>query len=256
MIFNTHTHLNVKQFNETYDQVIKDSILKGLTKILVVGFNKETIEKAIMLAEKYEEVYATVGWHPVDAIYATEESFELIEKYIEHPKVLAVGECGLDYHWDTSPKEVQMKVFKRQIELAIKYNKPLIVHSRDSIKDTYEFLLEEGASEVGGIMHCYTGSVEMVKDFIGLNFLISLAGPVTFKNAKTPKEVARIVPLDKLLVETDCPYLAPEPFRGKQNKAYYVTYILEEIAKIKEIDLNELKRITYNNAIKLFGIGE
>ena len=209
-----------------------------------------------MLAQNYEGVYASVCWHPVDALYATQESFNLIEKYLTHPKVVAIGECGLDYHWETSPKDVQMRVFERQIDLAIKYDKPLVVHSRDSIKDVYDTLKAKSANKVGGVMHCYSGSAEMLKDFTDLNFLISLAGPVTFKNAKIPKEVAKMVPLDKLLVETDCPYLSPAPFRGKQNKAYYVKYILEEIAKIKEIDLKELNNITYSNAMKLFRIGE
>ena len=255
MIFNTHTHLNAKELEDTYDQVIKESIKHGITKFIVSGYNKETNEKAIKLAENYDCIYATVGWHPNEAIDATEESFQLIEKYLTHPKVVAVGECGLDYFWDT-PKDVQIRVFERQIALAIKYNMPLLVHGRDSIQDIYDTLKANGAEKVGGVMHCYNGTAEMVNDFTDLKFLISLAGPVTWKEFAVPKEVAKMVPLDKLLVETDCPYLAPEPFRDKENKPYYVKYILEEIAKIKEMDINELSSITYNNAMKVFRLDE
>jgi len=256
MIFNTHTHLNARQFQNNYDEVIRTAIAKGVTKMVVVGFNEETIKKAIMLAESYDEVYASVGWHPVDAIYANEDSFKLIEMCLNHPKVVAVGECGLDYHWDTSPKEVQMDVFKKQIDLAIKYNKPLIVHSRKSIQDTYDVLFENYADKVGGIMHCYSGSADMINQFIEMNFMISIAGPVTFQNAKSPKEVAKEVPIDMLLVETDCPYLAPEPYRGKQNRAHYVTHVLDAISKIRGIGREELDKATYDNALKIFRIGD
>ncbi|XMB86693.1 TatD family hydrolase [Mycoplasmatota bacterium WC44] len=255
MIFNTHTHLNDRRFNDNYDQVIKDSFSNGVTKMIIVGYDVKSSKKAIEIADKYEGVYASVGIHPVDSKDASNESFVEIEKLITHPKVVGIGECGLDYHWDTD-RELQFKAFVKQIDLAKKYNKPLIIHSRDALKETYDILHDNNAGEIGGVMHCYSGSAQMVESFLNMNFYISLGGPVTFKNAKVPKEVAKIVPSDKLLVETDCPYLAPEPFRGKENKPYYVTYILSEIAKLREVNTEELNNDTYSNAMRLFRIGD
>ena len=176
------------------------------------------LKKQWNLVETYDFIYASVGWHPVDAIDMTEEDLEWIEEYAAHPKVVALGEMGLDYHWDKSPKEIQKEVFRKQIRLAKKVKLPIIIHNRDATADIIEILKEEKAEEVGGIMHCFSGSVEIAKECIDMNFYISLGGPVTFKNAKKPKEVAEEIPLDKLLIETDCPYLTPHPYRGKRNE--------------------------------------
>ena len=195
-----------------------------------------------------------MGWHPVDAIDMTDEDLNWIEELAAHPKVVAIGEMGLDYHWDKSPKDIQKDVFRKQIKLAKKVKLPIIIHNREATADIVEILKEENAHEVGGIMHCFSGSPEIAKECVEMNFYISLGGPVTFKNAKKPKEVAAEIPLDRLLIETDCPYLAPHPFRGKRNEPAYVKLVAEQIAEIKEITFEEVAEATTRNAKKLFGI--
>ncbi|MGP7819495.1 TatD family hydrolase [Niallia sp. 01092] len=254
MLFDTHTHLNAEQFTEDLEETIQRAIDAGMEKMIVVGFDRPTIEKAMELIEKYSFLYASVGWHPVDAIDMTEEDLLWIEELANHPKVVAIGEMGLDYHWDKSPKNIQKEVFRKQIRLAKKVNLPIIIHNREATADIVDILKEEDAKEVGGIMHCFGGSVETAQACIDMNFYISLGGTVTFKNAKKPKEVAAAIPLEKLLIETDCPYLAPTPFRGKRNEPSYVKFVAEEIAAIKGISFEEVAAATTENAKKLFGI--
>jgi TatD DNase family protein len=206
------------------------------------------------LIEQYEFLYASIGWHPVDAIDMKDEDLAWIEELSNHPKVVAIGEMGLDYHWDKSPKDVQKEVFRKQIHLAKKVKLPIIIHNRDATQDIVDILREEGAEEVGGIMHCFSGSPEIAQECVDMNFYISLGGPVTFKNAKKPKEVAKEIPLEKLLIETDCPYLAPHPNRGKRNEPAYVKLVAEQIAELKEVSLEEVENITTENAKKLFNI--
>ncbi|NSL52875.1 TatD family hydrolase [Calidifontibacillus erzurumensis] len=254
MLFDTHAHLNAHQFAEDEAEVIKRAQEAGVSNMVVVGFDKETIQSAIRIAETYDFIYAAIGWHPVDAIDMKEEDLKWMEELANHPKVVALGEMGLDYYWDKSPKDVQQEVFRKQIRLAKKVKLPIIIHNREATQDIITILKEEGAAEVGGIMHCFSGSVETAKECIAMNFLISLGGPVTFKNAKKPKEVASEVPLEKLLIETDCPYLAPHPYRGKRNEPAYVKLVAEQIAELKGISYEEVARQTSLNAKKLFQI--
>ncbi|WP_394239429.1 TatD family hydrolase [Niallia oryzisoli] len=254
MLFDTHVHLNAEQFEEDLAEVIDRALQAGVERMLVVGFDRPTIQRAMELVEAYDFLYACVGWHPVDAIDMTDEDLLWIEELSAHPKVVALGEMGLDYHWDKSPKDVQQDVFRRQIQLAKRVKLPIVIHNREATSDIMTILKEEGADEVGGIMHCFSGSAETALECIKLNFLISLGGPVTFKNAKKPKEVAKVVPLEKLLIETDCPYLAPHPNRGKRNEPAYVRLVAEQIAELKEISVEEVERITTENAKKLFDI--
>lgn len=254
MLFDTHTHVNVRQFEEDREEVIRRAREAGVNQMVVVGFDRETIDGAMVLAETYDFIYAAVGWHPVDAIDATEEDFRLIEQLANHPKVVAIGEMGLDYHWDKSPGDVQAEVFKRQIGLAKRVKLPIIIHNREATEDIIAILREENAAEVGGIMHCFSGNWEEAKQCLDMNFYISFGGPVTFKNAKLPKEVAKEVPLDRLLVETDCPFLSPHPFRGKRNEPARVKLVAEQIAELKEMDFEKLAEITTGNARRLFGI--
>ncbi|AGX02088.1 MULTISPECIES: TatD family hydrolase [Bacillaceae] len=254
MLFDTHVHLNAEQFEEDLEEVIGRAQAEGVSHMVVVGFDRPTITKAMELAEAYDFIFACVGWHPVDAIDMTDEDLAWIEELAAHPKVVAIGEMGLDYHWDKSPKDVQKDVFRRQIRLAKKVKLPIVIHNRDATADVVEILREEGAGEVGGIMHCYSGSVEVAKECLDMNFYISLGGPVTFKNAKKPKEVAEAVPLEKLLIETDCPYLAPHPYRGKRNEPAYVKLVAEQIAELKGLAFKEVAEATTENAKRLFGI--
>lgn len=254
MFFDTHVHLNDEQYSEDLEDVIMRARDSGVEKMVVVGFDRKTILRALELIEEYEFLYASVGWHPVDAVDMKHEDLIWIEEIASHPKVVALGEMGLDYHWDKSPKQVQQEVFRKQIRLAKKLKMPIIIHNRDAAQDIVRILREEDAQEVGGIMHCFSGSVEIAKECLDLNFYISLGGPVTFKNAKKPKEVAMHVPIDRLLIETDCPYLAPHPHRGKRNEPAYVKIVAEQIAELKGISLKELAHVTTANAKKIFGI--
>ncbi|WP_307414101.1 TatD family hydrolase [Neobacillus ginsengisoli] len=254
MLFDTHVHLNAEQYDEDLEEVIERAREEGVHNMVVVGFDRPTIQRAMELAESYEFIYACVGWHPVDAIDMTDEDLLWIEELAAHPKVVAIGEMGLDYHWDKSPKDIQKEVFRKQIRLAKKVKLPIVIHNREATADIVEILKEEGAEEVGGIMHCFSGSPEVAKECVKINFYISLGGPVTFKNAKKPKDVAAEIPLDKLLIETDCPYLAPHPYRGKRNEPSYVKLVAEEIAAIKGVSFEEVAEATTQNAKKLFAI--
>ena len=254
MLFDTHVHLNDDQFNDDLEGVIERARLNGVERVVVVGFDEKTIKRAMELIEAYDFMYAAIGWHPVDAIDLTDDYLKWIEELTAHPKVVAIGEIGLDYHWDKSPKDVQQAVFRRQIQLAKRLDLPIIIHNREATEDVVTILEEEGASEVGGIMHCFSGSPETAKRCLDMNFYISLGGPVTFKNAVKPKEVAKEVPLERLLIETDCPYLAPHPYRGKRNEPSYVKLVAEQIAELKGVSFEEVAKATTENANRLFRI--
>ncbi|MBU5214761.1 TatD family hydrolase [Heyndrickxia oleronia] len=254
MLFDTHVHLNDSQYDLDLKEVIQNAQNAGVKKMVVVGFDRPTINRAMELIETYDFLYASIGWHPVDAIDMTDEDLIWIEELTKHPKVVALGEMGLDYHWDKSPKEIQKEVFRKQIRLAKKVKLPIVIHNREATQDIVDILKEEDAQEVGGIMHCFSGSPEIARECINMNFYISLGGPVTFKNAKKPKEVALEIPLNRLLIETDCPYLAPHPYRGKRNEPAYVKLVAEQIAEIKGISFEEVAKQTSLNANKLFGI--
>ncbi len=253
MLFDSHAHINDLKLIDRVNEIVDHALINKVNKILCVGFDKESSLVAIELAEKFDSVYASIGVHPSE-VNESNIDLEWINDYIHNSKVVAIGEIGLDYYWDKTFKDQQKEVFKRQIELANKYKKPFIVHMRDATQDTYEIIKNTKNSDISGVMHCYSASKESMKQFLDLDMYISLAGPVTFKNAKTPKEVAKEIPLNKLLVETDSPYLSPTPFRGKTNEPKNVYYIAKEIAKIKEISFEKLCEQTYKNTCKLFNI--
>ncbi len=254
MLFDTHVHLNDLKYTEDLNEVIARAHEAGVSKMLVVGCDDVTNKKAIELAMTYDFIYAAVGWHPVDAIDLTEAQWQKLKTQATHEKVVAIGECGLDYYWDKSPKDIQQEIFVAQIELAKMLQKPLVIHTRDSISDTLELLKQHDAQAVGGVMHCYSGSAEMAADFIKLNFKISLGGPVTFKNGRRPQEVATKVDLKHLLVETDAPYLTPHPHRGTRNEPAYVKLVAEQIATLKGLSYEEVATQTTQNACELFKI--
>ncbi|MEN1966473.1 TatD family hydrolase [Lentibacillus sp. N15] len=254
MLFDTHVHVNVEQFAEDREKVIQRAFDTGVKYMVVVGFDRETIPLAIELAEQYETIYAAVGWHPVDAIDMTDEELAWIEELSAHPKVVAIGEMGLDYHWDKSPKDVQKDVFRKQIRLAKKVNMPIIIHNREATEDILEILQEEDAKQIGGIMHCYNVSADYLQTCLDMDFYISFGGTVTFKNAPLPQEAAIQVPADRLLIETDAPFLAPHPNRGKRNEPAYVKLVAEKIAELRETTIEEIGKITTENAFHLFGI--
>ena len=252
MIFDTHTHLNVEEFAGREAEEIALAAEMGVTQMNIVGFDKPTIERALELTDEYEQLYATIGWHPTEAgTYTDEVEAYLLEK-LKHPKVVALGEIGLDYHWMTAPKEVQEQVFRRQIQLSKDLNLPFVVHTRDALEDTYEIIKSEGVGRRGGIMHSFSGSLEWAEKFVELGMTISFSGVVTFKKATDIQEAAEELPLDKILVETDAPYLAPVPFRGKRNESSYLIYIVKKLAEIYNISENEIIKRTTNNALEIF----
>jgi len=254
MLFDTHSHINTDVFEEELEEVIKRAHKEGVLHMMVIGFDHETNERAIDIASKYPNVYASVGFHPTIAHEVTNADFKLLEEQLESEYVVAVGECGLDLHWNKDTLEKQVEVFKKQIDLSKKLNKPLIIHMRDVTEVMYETLAPY--ESLCGIMHSFPSSPEMADRFIKLGLHISLGGPVTFKNAKTPKEVAKHVALDHLLIETDSPYLSPHPFRGKRNEPMRVKLVAEEIARLKNIGFEEVASKTTENALFLFGLKE
>jgi TatD DNase family protein len=257
MLFDSHTHINDKRFDGDRSEVLRRAREEyGVSRILNIGFNRETIRATLALAEAYDFIYAAVGWHPHDARDCTVEDLDWLESLTEHPKVVALGEMGLDYYWNHSPRGVQESVFRQQIRLARELELPMIIHDRDAHEDVVRILREEKAEEVGGVMHCFSGDWETAEQCLNMNFMIGLGGPVTFKNAKLPKEIARKVPLDRLLVETDAPYLAPHPYRGKRNETGYVRMVAEAIADIRGLSLEEVARQTAANANRLFRIDD
>ncbi|MCD8895648.1 YchF/TatD family DNA exonuclease [Mammaliicoccus sciuri] len=252
MLIDTHVHLNADQYDEDLQEVIDRALEEGIDRMFVVGFDTNTIERTMKLIDQYDFIYGIIGWHPVDAIDCTEERLQWIEELSKHPKIIGIGEMGLDYHWDKSPKDIQKEVFRKQIALAKRVQLPIIIHNREATQDCVDILKEENASEVGGIMHSFSGSNEIADEILKMNFYISLGGPVTFKNAKQPKEVAQHVPLDRLLVETDAPYLSPHPYRGKRNEPARVKLVAEQIAELRGISYVEVCKATTENAERLF----
>lgn len=253
-LFDTHTHLDAPQFDEDREEVIQRALDAGVSRMINVGFNRETIPSTMKLAETFDFIYAAVGWHPQDAIFMQEGDLDWIASLCSHEKVVAIGEIGLDYYWDTSPKDVQHRVLRQQIGLARELNMPIVIHNRDAHEDIVKILREEKASEVGGVMHSYSGSWETAKMCLDMGFHLSFGGPITFKNARQPKEVLEQVPMDRLLIETDSPYLTPHPYRGKRNESANVRLVAEAAAQIKGVDIEEIAQITTRNALERFGI--
>ena len=252
-MIDTHCHLFDEEFDIDREDAIKRAIDSGVEKMILVGFSHKTNQLAQEMAKKWNVFYPTAGLHPSEASLNYLNDFLEFKSFVEKNKVYAVGECGLDYHWDITYKEEQKKLFRLQCEYAIKKDLPIVVHSRDAAQDTYD-IIASYKGKLKGVMHCYSGSKELALEYVKLGFYISLGGPVTFKNAKEPKEVAKAVPLDLLLIETDCPYLAPTPMRGKRNESCYVKYVRDEIASLRGITPKEVEEATTKNAIRLFKI--
>ncbi len=252
-MIDTHSHLFEDDFKEDLDECIKRCKENEVSKIVLVGFSKDTNEKAYQLSRINKIFYPTAGLHPSEASEGYFLDFQELCSFIKNHKIYAIGECGLDYHYGKDNIEIQKKLFKLQIELSIQLNLPLIIHMRDATKDTYD-ILKEYEGKAYGVMHCYSGSLEMAFEFIKLGYYISLGGPVTFKNAKDCKLVASRIPLDKLLIETDCPYMAPTPYRGQRNESSYVKLVAEAIAELRNISYDEVCAVTTKNSEKLFRI--
>ncbi len=253
MIFDTHAHYNDEAFDEDRDELLKSLPENGVELVVNVGANLSSTEESIALAEQYGFIYAAAGVHPSDSGELTEDNFCLLESRTTHKKVVAIGEIGLDYYWDEPDRQIQKEWFARQIQLAKKCGLPIVVHSRDAAKDTLDILKAEKANEAGGIIHCFSYGTEMAREFLNLGFYLGIGGVLTFKNAKKLKEVAAYAPLDRIVLETDCPYMAPVPNRGKRNSSLNLPYVAEELSRIKEVR-EEIERITFENGKKLYQI--
>ena len=253
MYFDTHVHLNSEQY-ENIDEIIKNALENKVNKMVVIGYDIETSIKAIEIAKKYDFIYASIGIHPSEIKKMKNNDLEELEKLLPNKKIVAIGEIGLDYYWDKDNKEKQKKVFTEQLKIANKYNLPIIIHSREAAQDTYEILKENKKYYKKGIMHCYSYSLDLAKEFIKLDLLLAFGGALTFLNAKQNKEVVKEIDIKYLLTETDAPYLTPHPFRGKRNEPKYIPLIVKEMANLKNMSEEEVAYITYNNACNLFGI--
>lgn len=251
-MIDTHSHLFADEFKDDLPECVNRCIEHGIQQVILVGFSDETNHKAYRLSQEYELFYPTAGVHPSEAKEYLVE-LDKLREFLEAHKVYAIGECGLDYHYGKDDIELQKELFIQQIEISIEFDLPLIIHMRDATEDTYN-ILKEYKGKIRGVMHCYSASLEMALRFIDLGFYISLGGPVTFKNAKESKRIAVEIPLDKLLVETDCPYLAPTPFRGSRNESSFVRYVAKQIAELRGMDVEELDEVISRNSKNLFKI--
>ena len=249
MIFNTHSHINDKLDN--LDELVDECLEKGVNKIAVVGYDYNSSVRAIQAAKKRKEVYAICGLQPT-SFDGFDGDFNKFEELFLDENCICIGEIGLDYYYGKETKEIQLQYFEEQLKIATRIKKTIAIHCREAHEDTYNLLAKYAKDLDGIILHCYTGSVEMMQRYLKLGAYISITGVVTFKNAKTIKEVVEACPLDRLVVETDDPYLTPVPFRGKENKPAYVYYVVEEIAKIKNLSFEEVEEATYNNALTVF----
>lgn len=254
-LIDTHCHLNDEQLYQNLDDVISHAQQVGVEKMIVIGWDKESSKLAIKIAEQYPFIYACVGYHPENLEGVTDDDLNEVLSLSSHPKVVGIGEIGLDYHWEKNPqkREIQKQFFIKQIEYANKVGLPVSIHSREAFQDTLE-ILKNHKPEHSGVLHCYSGSVENIQDIINLDLYIGLDGPVTFRNAKTPKEVAVEVPLERLVLETDSPYLSPHPLRGTINEPANIILVADEIAQLRDMSKKHLLEVIYENSCKLFNL--
>lgn len=254
-IFETHAHYDDEAFREDREALFDEMFAKDIDTIINVGASFAGCEQSVALADSHEKIYAAVGIHPEDVEELTEARMAWLKKTAsENEKVLAIGEIGLDYHYPEPAKEIQQQLFRRQLNLAADVKKPVIIHSREACQDTLACMRAEHAEQIGGVIHCYSYSKEAAQEFLKMGFYFGFGGVVTFKNAKKAVEAVEAIPIEKILLETDCPYMAPEPNRGKRNYSGYLPYVAERIAQIKQMTAQEVIDITNANARKLFGL--
>jgi TatD DNase family protein len=252
-LIDTHCHLDMPQFKDDLLDVIVRADSAGVKTIITVGADEESSEKAVELATTHESIYASVGLHPHDAKEFNKNTEDLLKRLAKEEKVVAIGEIGLDYHYNHSPKKTQQKVFSRLLSLAKELDLPVIIHSREAKADTLKLIKDSGITR--GVMHCFSGDIDMAEQAMAMGFYISFAGPVTFKNAKRLQEIAKTIPDEYILIETDAPYLTPAPYRGKRNEPSYLLHTAKQVATLRGVKLEDIARITTVNAKRLFGIG-
>ena len=254
LIFDTHAHYDDDAFDEDRDELLNRLKEQGVGRIINVGASIASTKRTIELMNQYPFIYGILGVHPCDTQELTETDMDWLKEQFQNPKAVAVGEIGLDYYWDEPGRDVQQKWFERQLELAKEVKKPVCIHSRDAANDTLSIMKNAHAEEMGGVIHCFSYGKEMAREFLSMDFYFGIGGVLTFNNGKKLKEAVAYIPMDKILLETDCPYLAPVPYRGKRNNSSYLSYVVQVLAQIKGLSEEEVIRITRENGEKLFGM--
>lgn len=254
LIFETHAHYDDEAFDEDRDQLIESLKMNNIEYVVNIGASIRTTKNSLELADRYDFFYAAVGVHPSDIADLNDDTFAWLSEQSTGDKVVAIGEIGLDYYWDKEPEvqENQKLWFRRQLNLAREKKLPVVIHSRDAAADTMEIMKDEKASEIGGVIHCFSYSKEFAEEYVKMGFYIGVGGVVTFKNARKLVESVEVTPIERIVLETDCPYLAPEPFRGKRNSSLNIPYIAAKIAEIKSMDVSDVISITNKNAKELY----
>ncbi len=253
-MIDSHAHYDDDAFDQDREELLSAVFESGIRKVINVGASMKSCKTTLALMEKYEHIYAALGVHPSDTADLTEEDMKWLSEKSRLDKVVAIGEIGLDYYWDTPDRETQKKWFRRQLALAKEVNLPVVIHSRDAAADTISIMKECRAQEIPGVIHCYSYTKESAREFLDMGYSFGIGGVLTFKNAKKLKEAVAYIPMDKILLETDCPYLAPEPNRGKRNSSLNIPYVVQVMAQIKGISEEEVIRITSENTERLFAI--
>ena len=251
-IYDTHAHYDDEAFEEDRKSLLESLPKHGIDRVVNVGASLESSERSLELATRYEFLYAAVGVHPSETVSLTDADIDRLREWSKHPKCVAIGEIGLDYYWPEPDEKVQKEWFRKQLELAREVQKPVIIHSRDACRDTLDIMKDANAGDIGGVIHCYSYSVETAKEYLNLGFFFGIGGVITFKNAKKLVETVEYLPMDRSVIETDSPYLAPVPNRGKRNNSINLSYVVREIARIKGISDEEVRSVTWNNACRLY----
>lgn len=251
-IFDTHAHYDDEAFDEDREELLSGLPGQGIARVVNVGASLASCKKTLELMDRYDYIYGAIGVHPSDTGELNEENFKQIQEGCSHEKCLAVGEIGLDYYWDEPEREIQKKWFVRQLALAREVKLPVVIHSREAAKDTVDIMTAEHAEEIGGVVHCYSYTKETAKIFLDMGFYFGIGGVLTFKNAKKLKEAVEYIPMDRIVLETDCPYLAPEPNRGKRNNSLNIPYVVTAMSQLKGISEEEVRKAAWENAVKLY----
>jgi TatD DNase family protein len=255
MIFDTHVHYDDEAFDQDREEIFRKLKEDGIDYVVNIGANMATSRKTVKLTEKYDFCYGAVGVHPSDGQEICEDSLKELKELSQHDKIVAIGEIGLDYYWPEPSKEIQRNALEAQIALAKEVGLPIVIHSREAARETADMLSALHAGDCGGVIHCFSYTKEMAREFLNMGFYIGVGGVVTFKNAKKLKEAVSYIPMDRIVLETDCPYLAPDPYRGKRNSSLYLPYVAEEIARLKQISYEEVLADTMKNAKKMYRLG-
>ena len=251
-IFDTHAHYDDEAFDEDRDALLAELPENGIARVVNVGASLASCGRTIELMNRYDYIYGAIGVHPSETAELNDEAFEWLRQQCQLEKCVAVGEIGLDYYWNEPDRELQKEWFRRQLNLARELAKPVIIHSRDAAKDTVDLMTEEHAEEIGGVIHCYSYTKETAEVFLKMGFYFGIGGVLTFKNAKKLKEAVAYIPLDRIVLETDCPYLAPEPNRGKRNSSLNIPYVVKALAEIKGVEEETVRKAAWENAHKLY----